>query len=130
MVTFLELIFAFLLGGWAYAGIEVLWRGRTHWTMFLTGGLCFALLYALAARTSLPMLVRCALGALIITAVEFLVGCVVNLTLGWKVWDYSRNRFNLLGQVCLSFTGLWFALSWPALLLAQAMRFGIFAWLR
>lgn len=121
-----ELSFVFLLGGWAYAGLELLWRRRTHWTMFFTGGLCFALLYALATRTSLPMLIQCALGALIITTVEFLVGCLVNLALGWGVWDYSRNRFNLLGQVCLSFTGLWFALSWPALLLARAIHAGIF----
>ncbi len=129
-MIFLELGFTFLLGGCAYAGIELLWRRRTHWTMFLTGGLCFALLYVLATRTSLPLLIQCALGALIITVVEFLVGCVVNLALGWQVWDYSRNRFNLLGQLCLSFTGLWFALSWPALLLAQVLYSGIFARLR
>ncbi|MGI6151756.1 MAG: putative ABC transporter permease [Christensenellales bacterium] len=124
-MVFLELAIVILLGGWIYSGIEILWRRRTHWTMFLTGGLCFAWLYALATRTSLPTLLQCALGALIITFVEFSVGCVVNLALGWKVWDYSRNRFNLFGQVCLSFSGLWFLLSWPALLLARAIQSGV-----
>ncbi len=123
---YLEWSFVFLLGGGVYAGLEILWRRRTHWTMFLTGGLCFTLLYTLTTHTALPMLIQCALGALIITAVEFLVGCVVNLALGLKVWDYSRIRFNLLGQVCPFFTGLWFALSWPAFLLSQAIHSGIF----
>ncbi len=122
MMIFLELSFAFSLGGWAYVGIELLWRRRTHWSMFLTGGLCFTLLYALATLTSLPMLVQCALGALIITAVEFIVGCVVNLGLGWNVWDYSHNRFNLMGQICPAFTVLWFTLSWPAILLAKIIH--------
>jgi len=129
-MVYLELSFVFLLGGGVYAGLEILWRRYTHWTMFLTGGLCFTLLYALATRTSLPMLTLCALGALIITTVEFLVGCVVNLTLGWNVWDYSRARYNLLGQVCPLFTGVWFALSWPALRLAQVIHTGIFLQLR
>lgn len=125
-MIFLEWSFSFILGGGAYAGIEILWRKRTHWTMFLTGGLCFTLLYTLATHSTLPMLVQCALGALTITMVEFLVGCAVNLAFGWDVWDYSDNRFNLLGQVCPFFTGLWFALSWPALLLAQTIHWGIF----
>ncbi len=126
----LELSFVFLLGGGTYAALEILWRRRTHWTMFLTGGLCFTLLYALATHTSFPMLVLCALGALIITTVEFLVGCVINLALGWNVWDYSHTRFNVLGQVCPFFTGVWFALSWPALLLAKVIHSGIFIQLR
>ena len=28
----------FFLGGIGYAGLEILWRGYTHWTMALTGG--------------------------------------------------------------------------------------------
>ena len=125
-MKYLELNFTFLLGGAVYAGIEILWRGYTHWTMFIAGGLCFTLLYVLTTHTSLPMLVQCVLGALIITTVEFLVGCVVNLALGWAVWDYSGNRFNLLGQVCLTYAGLWLLLCWPALLLAKAIHTYIF----
>ena len=129
-MKYLEISSAFLLGGGVYAGLEILWRSYTHWTMFLTGGLCFSLLYALATQTSLPMLTKCALGALIITTVEFFVGCLINLALGWNVWDYSHFRFNLLGQVCPLFTGLWFALSWPALRLAQMIHSGFFIQLR
>ena len=128
-MVLLELLFSFMLGGCAYALIEILWRGYTHWSMFLAGGLCFAWLYALATRTPLPLPAQCALGALIITGVEFFTGCVVNIALGWKVWDYSRFRFNLMGQICLPYVGAWFLLSLPALLLAkglQAVIWGMF----
>ena len=33
-----------LIGGALYMGIELLWRGRTHWTMGLVGGRCFVLI--------------------------------------------------------------------------------------
>ena len=35
------------LGGAGYGAIELLWRGFTHWTMVLTGGFCFSILYNL-----------------------------------------------------------------------------------
>ena len=44
---------------------------------------------------------------MIVTALEFLTGCVVNLRLHWAVWDYSANRFQLLGQVCALYSFLW-----------------------
>lgn len=122
-----EFVFAFVFGGGGYVGLELLWRRRSHWTMFLTGGLCFSCIYALAVRTALPLCLQCALSALLITAVEFLVGCLVNLKLGWNVWDYSRQRYHLLGQVCLPFSILWLALSLPAALLARLIHAGLFA---
>ena len=51
-----------------------------------------------------------AMGALIITCYEFFVGMVVNLRLGWDVWDYSALPRNVLGQICPAFTGIWFAI--------------------
>lgn len=122
-----EWTLVFLIGGGGYVGLELLWRRRSHWTMFLTGGLCFSLIYAPAARTALPLYVQCPLSALLITAVEFLVGCLVNLKLGWNVWDYSGRRHHLLGQVCLPFSILWLALSLPAALLARLIHAGLFA---
>ncbi len=49
-------------------------------------------------------------GAVIITAYEFFVGIIVNLRLGWNVWDYSSVPGNILGQICPTFTLLWFLL--------------------
>lgn len=101
-------------GGLSYAGIELLWRQRTHWSMMLTGGACFLSLYKLYGRfPRLSVPEKCVLGSCIITSIEFAVGCIVNLKLGWKVWDYSSMPMNLLGQVCLLYSVLWGALCIP-----------------
>lgn len=31
----------FLIGGCLYYCIEILWRGHSHWTMAVVGGICF-----------------------------------------------------------------------------------------
>ncbi len=98
----------FSVGGLSYGAMEILWRQRTHWSMVLTGGACFLALYKLYGRfPRLSMPEKCVLGSLVITSLEFAVGCVVNLALGWGVWDYSRMPMNLLGQVCLLYSVLW-----------------------
>ena len=113
------------LGGGAYAAVELIWRGRTHWTMVLTGGVCFAFLY-LIAQSGLPLPVQYAWGALVITALEFLVGAAVNVALGWAVWDYSREPMNLYGQICVRYTALWFLLSVPGCALARFLYGSVF----
>ncbi len=34
-------VYLFLAGGFVYQMIEMAWRARTHWSMFILGGLCF-----------------------------------------------------------------------------------------
>lgn len=106
--------FVFLIGYFAYALIEIAARGFTHWTMALVGGFVLVFLYDLDARVPLPLWQRCLLGAGFITAMEFTVGVIDNLVMGWNVWDYSDVPLNLLGQICLPFTILWFFLCIPA----------------
>lgn len=104
-------LLVFLLGGAVYGMIEVLFRGHTHWSMVLTGGACVLTLYVLVEwLNSQPLVLAALAGALIITAYEFSVGCLVNLRFGWNVWDYSGMAGNLLGQICPVFTAAWFAL--------------------
>lgn len=104
----------FLLGGAGYAGMEILFRGFTHWTMFVAGGICFLLLFYLYTKnTEAPLWRFSLLGAMIITGIEFIVGCIVNLWLGWNVWNYASYHADLLGQVCPAFIGLWFLLCFP-----------------
>jgi uncharacterized membrane protein len=85
--------------------------------MFATGGLCVVLVCEMDRRNrnKTAFFLRCFYGALIITAVEFFVGCIVNLWLQWNIWDYSRLPLNLLGQVSLPFTGAWMILSAPVI---------------
>ena len=57
-----------------------------------------------------PLLMKCLLGAIIITAIELLFGYIFNIKYGMKVWDYSNQPLNLFGQICLPFSLLWFGL--------------------
>ena len=110
--------FLFLVGGFGYVGLELLWRGRSHISMFLAGGLCFLLLGQLD-RTRLSFSAKCLLGAVIITAVELLAGLLTNRD--HQVWDYRQMPFNFLGQVCLSYSLLWIPVSFGAFLLHRAI---------
>ncbi len=126
MMTVLELLTVFLLGGSAYGAIEVLWRGHTHWSMILTGGVCFVLIYLIASRSRESRLHQYILCAVVVTTVEFLVGILLNLKLGMDVWDYSNRRWNLLGQICARYTLYWLILSVPACAIARKLYIGLF----
>lgn len=117
----MEYVLVYALGGLLYGALEMLWRGWTHWSMLLCGGLCFMLMYIISGLT-LPLPKKCVLSAAAITTVEFFTGCLVNLRLQWHVWDYSAMPFNLLGQICPQFLLLWLALSVPGIALCTALR--------
>lgn len=114
----------FGLGGSLYCLLETLWRGHTHWTMGLTGGACLLVIFYLFPHiSSLPLILQALGCTAVITGFEFSVGCVVNLLLHWNVWDYSALSFNLMGQVSLLFSCLWFALSFPILALCRLLHY-------
>ena len=66
------------------------------------------------------------LSSIVITFNEFIFGCVFNLWLHFNVWDYSNQPYNILGQVCLLYTNLWFLLSIIAILLDDYLRYKLF----
>ena len=105
----LERASLFLLGGGAYAALELAWRGTTHWTMFLTGGVCLCLLQALADRP-LPLGPAAAVGAAGVSGLELAVGAVCRRVLHTAVWDYADEWGNLAGLVCPKYTAYWFLL--------------------
>ena len=94
----------FAIGGGTYVGLELLWRRRSHISMFGAGGLCFLLLGALEKK-KLPLPVRAAAGAGVITAVELGTGLLVNRD--HRVWDYRGLPGNFRGQICPLYTALW-----------------------
>ena len=113
----------FTVGGLGYTGIEMVWRGRSHLSMFAVGGLCFLLIGKIHDRyQNKPLLGRCALCSLAVTAVELVSGCILNCWLKLDVWDYSHKRCNVWGQVCLLYTLLWLILSAFALPLYRVSR--------
>lgn len=103
----------YFIGGFVYVGLELLWRGYSHYTMFIVGGICFLIVGSMNEVINKPMslLLQGCVGSVIITLVEFITGCIVNLHLGWNVWDYSDMPLNILGQVCLPFMLLWVAIA-------------------
>lgn len=108
-------VLLFLLGGTAYVLLELCWRKRTHPSMFVVGGVCFALIGKIyTAFSKRTLWVRCALSSFAVTVVEFISGCYLNLHLKRNVWNYANMRYNLLGQVCLLYSVLWGLLSIPA----------------
>ena len=104
----------FLIGGGSYVGLELLYRGRSHGTMFAAGGICFLLLGKMS-RYVRRMVSRAVSGMLTITAVEFLFGVLFNRD--YTVWDYRHQPYNLLGQICPQFMLLWMPLSLVAIAL-------------
>lgn len=124
---FLKYLFLFLTGGICYFGIEILARGYSHWTMVVVGGICFVLIGLLNEKTpKMSLLKQMFYSAILITIIEFLSGCILNLWLKFDIWDYSKNAFNLLGQICLSHTIYWFFLSVVGILLDDYLRYKIF----
>ena len=94
----------FCVGGAGYVGLEMLWRGWSHRSMFFAGGLCFLLLGQID-KSGLPLPARCIAGSVAITAVELVTGLLVNRS--YAVWDYRGMPGNFLGQICLPFSLLW-----------------------
>ncbi len=122
MIVKTEKICVFLVGGVVYGLLELLWRGYTHWSMVLAGGLSFLILHLLNRRFSgRGLLFRCFLGSAVITSVELAAGVIVNLWLGLDVWDYSGMAFNVLGQICPIFSLVWFLICIPAYYLSSAV---------
>ena len=118
-----EKTFSFLMGYFVYSLIEIMARGFTHWTMSLTGGFVLALLYDINAKSAITLIKSCFIGAVLITVIELIIGIIVNMLLHWNVWDYSETPMNLMGQICLPYSGAWFLLCIPAYYLCMAIRF-------
>jgi len=116
----------FYLGGMFYCLTELLWRGWTHGSMFLLGGLCFYVVGGLDRRFKISILTQIVAGALIVTFFEFWTGMLVNRVMGLNVWDYSHLKFNLLGQICLPFTLLWMPLCLIAIFCENYLRHALF----
>ena len=101
-------------GGSLYYLLEVLLRGFSHWSMAVCGGVCLLLIYYANSRlASEPLAFRALAGSLIITAVELVAGCILNLWLGMAIWDYSSYSAHLWGQICLYASARWVLLCIP-----------------
>ena len=98
--------------------------GRTHSSMFVLGGVCFALIGKLGrVRPALPVPLRALASAGIVTMLELGCGLLVNRE--YAVWDYRELPMNFHGQICLPFTLLWIPVSLAAIWLSDRVDAGV-----
>ena len=112
----IKYLFLFILGGSIYYGIEILYRGYSHYVMIAVGGICFICIGLLNEifPWDVPIWYQVLFGDFIVLAIEYCSGCILNIWLGLGIWDYSALPMNLDGQICLYFAFLWL----PIILLA------------
>ncbi len=124
-MKFPKSLILFIIGGGIYICLELIWRGHSHWTMFILGGLCFVFIGGINNYISwnMPFPLQCLLGGTIVTCLEFITGIVVNIILKWNIWDYSNMPGNVLGQICPQFSLLWIMISGFAIVLDDYLRY-------
>ena len=123
MNLYFQALLLFSIGAALYPLLELLYRRRTHWTMALAGGLCFLSICSVNhLLPDAPLWLKCLVCAAAVTVIEFMIGCVVNLKFHLGVWNYSHMPLNLLGQICLPFSVVWFVLSLPAMRLGELLE--------
>ena len=111
----------FFVGGLLYVALELCWRGRSHYSMFLLGGLCVVCLDVIGA-SRFSFLTQMFLGVVVIVCLELMAGIVLNRMLGLGIWDYSGLPYHFMGQICLNYALLWVPVSAGGLLAALGLR--------
>lgn len=132
MVTYKKSILKYFILGWfggsTYCSLEVIFRGRSHWSMVVLAFILFLLIGSLnnLFPWEMSLAKQGIIGACMVTVLEFITGCIVNICLGWNVWDYSNMPLNILGQVCLPFSLLWILLSIVCIIVDDYLRYLMF----
>lgn len=113
----------FSFGAIGYGLIEILWRGRTHWSMMLAGGISFLGLSKISERLKKSCLFAKAIaGCVFITTIEYIFGILFNIILKRKVWDYSKMPLNVNGQICALYSFFWLILSFLFIPLSDKIK--------
>lgn len=118
----------FSIGGLLYYFIEILWRGYSHWTMFILGGMCFIYAGIQNENTAwnYPLWKQVLKVDIFVLISEFISGCILNLWLNLNIWDYSNLKYNILGQSSLLFDFLFLPLCFIAIILDDYIRYWFF----
>lgn len=124
----LKLLVLAVIGGAIYVGIEMLWRGHSHPSMFILGGLCFVSIGLINELFpwEFGIVWQALIGGTMVTCLEFITGVIVNIWLKLGVWDYSGLPLNIFGQVCLPFYFAWVGLSVVAIVFDDYLRYWFF----
>ena len=132
-IPLLGSIMYFFLGGSSYYFLEIAFRGYSHYSMFIAGGLSLMAINILCCTSNKfkdkNVILKAIIGGFLITIIEFIVGIVFNVFLNKEIWDYTEMPLNLLGQICLPFSIVWIILSFPAIFVCTFCNGRFLPWL-
>ena len=125
----LEYFTLFTIYGSTYMLLEYFYRGYSDISMVIAGGLsgiCIGLINELFSWET-PFWKQCVIGGLIVTIIELITGYIVNVWLGWNVWDYSNLPLSFFNnQINLFFSLLWCLISAFAIIIDDWLRYWLF----
>ncbi|WP_066714059.1 putative ABC transporter permease [Clostridium sp. Marseille-P299] len=126
--TLCKYIVLYLIGGLIYITLEILYKGDSHWSMVVVGGLAFLLcgLINKGLDCTLPLWQQGIIGGALITLLELIAGIIINIILKLDVWDYTNYKLNFLGQICVPFSILWCLLAIVAIVVNNYIRYFLF----
>ncbi len=110
----------FMVGGFVYTVMEILWDSSTHYSMFILGGISLILIGLLNEKKKMSILKQALVGGAIITILELVTGLLINSD--YTIWDYRSMPFNFMGQICLLFSAIWCLVSIFAVWLDDHLR--------
>jgi len=124
----------FTVGFFVYIGIEIVFTsitelspiGHTSPWMGVVGGISFICMGLLNERNNWNLWLSCLTAAIICTVIELISGLILNVWLGYYVWDYSCIPLNFMGQICLLYSFFWFVLSIFAFWLDDVVRWMLY----
>ena len=118
----------FLIGFCVYITIEVLYRGFSYPLMGLCAGIAIVILDKVNDLISwnVDVLWQCLFGALLITLMELIIGKMFIAGYLPVMWDYSSVPLNYQGIICVPFSVVWMALSFVAIIVADAINYYVF----
>lgn len=123
-----EYLFLFWTGGSVYIEIELLYRGYTHWSMFVLAGFVFitvGLMNELLFDWHDRFVKQVTLGTIWATFCEYICGLILRYY-GVVVWDYTDMPFNIDGLICPQFMIAWFGLVIVAIVVDDLIKFCFF----
>lgn len=105
-------------GGTVYFLLEVGYKSltghpeRISWTMLVLAVFLTIPVERCGAELpwECPLWTQALACASLVTAVELVVGLLLNMAFGLNVWDYSDLPLNLWGQICPQYAAVWWFL--------------------
>ena len=120
-------------GGTVYYLLEVAYKSltghpeRISWTMLVVAVILCIPVERCGAELpwEYPLWLQALCCAILVTAVEFVSGLVLNVWLGLDIWDYSDLPFNFMGQICLQFFFVWWGLCFVFIPVFDCLRWAV-----